>query len=265
MPRAGSSISLQASNDFHGNSALRSTSAAWGATFSSQKARRVSRNSRWTSVRAKVGGAHHAILAGPARAASPGAAVGRARQVARPGGGAAVGELHRRHLGDPVRHVLEDLEGVGAAHARGGALGGRPADRPVAGRPDVERRDRAPAPGPGARRRPWPGTSSRAAVRAPGSVERRHVHLGVLVVEPGLGQHRGQAAAGAVGAEQQPLGDLGRAEGLRRRRREAAWAGSPPSSACCRASGCGVETTLSERTRAGWRDATIQASMPPQS
>ena len=54
MPRAGSSISLQASNDFHGNSALRSTSAAWGATFSSQKVRRVSRNSRWTSVRAKA-------------------------------------------------------------------------------------------------------------------------------------------------------------------------------------------------------------------
>ena len=54
MPSAGSSISLQASNDFHGNSALRSTSAAWGATFSSQKVRRVSRKSRWTSVRAKV-------------------------------------------------------------------------------------------------------------------------------------------------------------------------------------------------------------------
>ncbi len=54
MPSAGSCISLQASNDFHGNSALRSTSAAWGATLSSQKVRRVSRKSRWTSVRAKV-------------------------------------------------------------------------------------------------------------------------------------------------------------------------------------------------------------------
>src|ERR1700722_11271654 len=54
MPRAGSSISLQASNDFHGNSAVRSASAAFGAIFSSQKVRRVPRNSRWTSVRAKV-------------------------------------------------------------------------------------------------------------------------------------------------------------------------------------------------------------------
>ncbi len=54
MPSAGSSISLQASNDFQGNSAVRSASAALGATFSSQKERRVSRKSRWTSVRAKV-------------------------------------------------------------------------------------------------------------------------------------------------------------------------------------------------------------------
>ena len=54
MPRAGSSISLQASNDFHGNSALRSASAAFGAILSSQKVRRVWRKSRWTSVRAKV-------------------------------------------------------------------------------------------------------------------------------------------------------------------------------------------------------------------
>ena len=54
MPRAGSSISLQASNDFQGNSALRSASAAFGAILSSQKVRRVSRKSRWTSVRAKV-------------------------------------------------------------------------------------------------------------------------------------------------------------------------------------------------------------------
>ena len=55
IPRAGSSISTQASKDFQGNSAFRSTSAACGATFSSQKVRRVSRKSRWTSVRAKVG------------------------------------------------------------------------------------------------------------------------------------------------------------------------------------------------------------------
>ncbi len=54
MPRAGSSISLQASNDFHGNSAVRSASAAFGAIFSSLKVRRLSRKSRWTSVRAKV-------------------------------------------------------------------------------------------------------------------------------------------------------------------------------------------------------------------
>ena len=55
MPRAGSSISLQASNDFHGNSAFRSASAALGATFSSAKVRMVSRKSRWTSVRSKFG------------------------------------------------------------------------------------------------------------------------------------------------------------------------------------------------------------------
>ena len=81
MPSAGSSISLQASNDFHGNSALRSTSAAWGATFSSQKVRRVSRKSRWTSVRAKV-----AVLTTPFSQAGPRAVrpgpVGRSPVVA---------------------------------------------------------------------------------------------------------------------------------------------------------------------------------------
>ena len=47
-----------------GNSALRSASAAFGATFSSQKVRRLSRKSRWTSVRAKVEVLTRAILAG---------------------------------------------------------------------------------------------------------------------------------------------------------------------------------------------------------
>ena len=51
-----------------------------------------------------------------------------------------------------------------------------------------------------------------AAVMAPGSGQRRHVDVGVVVVETGLGQQRGQPAARPVGAEEQPLGDLRRAE-----------------------------------------------------
>src|ERR1700679_1064215 len=110
MPSAGSSISLRASKDFQGNSALRSTSAACGATFSSQKERRVARKSRWTSVRAKV----EALTVSPLSQAKPN---GRS-----PGPGSysvdgevpdeQLGQLDGRHLGDPVRHVVEDLEGV---------------------------------------------------------------------------------------------------------------------------------------------------------
>src|SRR5271165_4123910 len=107
MPRAGSSISLQASNDFHGNSALRSTSAAWGATFSSQNVRRVSRNSRWTSVRAKV--------TRPFSQSRPSSVPGQVAEQ-------EVRELDRRHLGDPVRDVLQDLEGVGAPYPPGRVL-----------------------------------------------------------------------------------------------------------------------------------------------
>ena len=82
MPRAGSSISLQASNDFHGNSALRSASAAFGAIFSSQKVRRVSRKSRWTSVRAKVEVLTVPFSQAPRRRGSPGPARVRRRQWA---------------------------------------------------------------------------------------------------------------------------------------------------------------------------------------
>src|ERR1700683_3847306 len=122
MPSAGSSISLRASKDFHGNSALRSTSAACGATFSSQKARRVSRKSRCTSVRAKV----EAVTVFSFSQAPP--------NVRSPGPGSSsvggqvpdeeLGQLDGGHLGDPVRHVVEDLEGVGTLHPLGGLIGG---------------------------------------------------------------------------------------------------------------------------------------------
>src|SRR6516225_443750 len=107
MPSAGSSISLQASNDFHGNSALRSTSAACGAIFSSQKERSVSRNSRWTSVRAKDGLLMPHIFA-EARGDTP----APARRPAGPGlGGGQVAQEQLREplrcrLGDPVRDAL---------------------------------------------------------------------------------------------------------------------------------------------------------------
>src|ERR1700733_3022115 len=114
MPSAGSSISLQASNDFHGNSALRSDSAACGATLSSQKVRKDSRKSRWTSVRAKV-----EVLTVPFSQA--------ARRCGSPDRGPPsvsvqvpdqeAGQLDRRHLGDPVRHVVQYLKGVGTLHA----------------------------------------------------------------------------------------------------------------------------------------------------
>src|SRR3984957_730480 len=118
MPRAGSSISLQASNDFHGNSALRSASAAFGAIFSSQKVRRLARKSRWTSVRAKVevltGTFSQAprkvvrmALIGPVR---PGA---RTRSVGLQVPDQQLRQLDGRHLRDPVRHVVEHLEGGG--------------------------------------------------------------------------------------------------------------------------------------------------------
>ena len=54
MPSAGSSSSTQASKDFCGKVASRSASTALGATRSSANLLRVSRNSRWLSVRAKV-------------------------------------------------------------------------------------------------------------------------------------------------------------------------------------------------------------------
>jgi hypothetical protein len=55
MPREGSSSSTQASKDLRGNTASRSAAAALGATLSSANLRRVSRNSRWVSVRANRG------------------------------------------------------------------------------------------------------------------------------------------------------------------------------------------------------------------
>src|SRR5271156_3434442 len=103
MPSAGSSISLQASNDFQGNSALLSASAALGATFSSQKERRAWRKSRCTSVRAKV------ELLTPPFSQAPRPVVRPARDP--PSVGLEVADqearqLDRCHLGDPVRHVV---------------------------------------------------------------------------------------------------------------------------------------------------------------
>src|SRR5580698_7057036 len=107
MPRAGSSISLHASNDFQGNSAARSTSAAWGATFSSAKVRIVSRNSRWTSVKAKV-----ESLTRPFSQHRPNARSAVRPEVSPEVADQELGELDRGHLRDPVRHVLEHLERV---------------------------------------------------------------------------------------------------------------------------------------------------------
>ena len=157
MPRAGSSISLQASKDFHGNSALRSTSAAWGATFSSQKVRRVCAELPLDVGQGEGRGAHRPILA--ERAERPFILRQSRRQCADEVAEQQLGELHRRHLGDPVRHVLEDLEGVGPVHVLGGLLGRRPPERLVAGGPDVERRDRHRLQAGEGARRPWPGTS----------------------------------------------------------------------------------------------------------
>src|SRR6185437_8756147 len=112
MPRAGSSISLQALNDFQGYSALRSTSAAWGATRSSQNVRMVARNSCWTSDNAKVESLIAFILAGAPNVGPPEA---ERRGVRAPGPSMRpqvaqqeIGKLEGRHLGDPVRDVLED-------------------------------------------------------------------------------------------------------------------------------------------------------------
>src|ERR1700690_3251306 len=108
MPSAGSSISLQASNDFQGKSAVRSASAALGATFSSQKERRVWRKSRCTSVRAKVESLTPPFSQAPRSGGSlgpgwPSVSFEVPDQEAR--------QLDRCHLGDPVRHVVQDLEG----------------------------------------------------------------------------------------------------------------------------------------------------------
>src|SRR6202034_3928105 len=140
MPSAGNSISLRASKDFQGNSALRSTSAACGATFSSQNVRRLARKSRWTSVRAKVEALTVSSSSGFSRAPSNDCSPGPGSYSV---GGQVpdeqLGQLGGGHLGDPVRHVVEDLEGVGTLHPFGGLLGGRPPERVVPGGPDVER------------------------------------------------------------------------------------------------------------------------------
>src|ERR1700689_4319111 len=134
MPSAGSSISLQASNDFQGNSALRSASAALGATFSSQKERRVWRKSRCTSVRAKLESLTPPFSQAPRPGGSPvpgspSVGVEVPDQKAR--------QLDRCHLGDPVRHVVEDLEGVRTLHELGRVLGGRPPEGGVPGGPAI--------------------------------------------------------------------------------------------------------------------------------
>ena len=76
MPNDGNSSSRQAAKDSHGNSAVRSTSAAWGAIRSSAKWRRVSRNWRCSSVRAKV----ESVMLTFSQRSSPGL-VRRSREV----------------------------------------------------------------------------------------------------------------------------------------------------------------------------------------
>ena len=100
MPSAGSSISLQASKDFQGNSAFRSTSAAWGATFSSAKVRMVCAEIPLDVGQVEGRRAHPLIVAD-----------GRTARLRKPllrwppdGGRAAIEQPLGRHLGDPVRH-----------------------------------------------------------------------------------------------------------------------------------------------------------------
>src|SRR4051812_152704 len=55
-------------------------------------------------------------------------------------GGHELGGAVGGQLGDPVRHVLEHLEGVARVDEVPGGLGGRPPEERVAGAPDVQRR-----------------------------------------------------------------------------------------------------------------------------
>ena len=115
-----------------------------------------------------------------------------------------------------------------------------------------------------ARRGPWPGTSSSAAVSAPGSVSaNRYIHassssspVSASSVDNPLPEPSApsRSRSGTSGSHRDVV-----ASPL------AAWAGSPPRSARCSASGCGVDTTLRERILVGCHDAVIQATIPPQS
>ena len=95
-PSAGSSSSTQASNEARGKAPSRSTWAAWGAIRASAKCRRVSRNSRWVSLRAKVAAsmATSYPLVAPTPTAGAGARGPRPRNESTSGGITCVNSQH---------------------------------------------------------------------------------------------------------------------------------------------------------------------------